>query len=161
MKKTISLFLSVLMLLSVFRVFAAAEDAATTYTVTYIVNGETVSTQTVAEGEKPTAPENPASYTDADGKVYEFQGWVSSDSGASEPYYYQGTMPAVTSDVTYTAEFVVTFEPSKAPVTLFAFLQGIFQNLTKIFAAATDNVKQWTAHLGIASDFVKELFENI
>lgn len=161
MKKTISLFLSVLMLLSVFGMFAAAEDTQT-YTVTFVVNGTTVSTQTVAEGETPEAPAEPAAYTDDEGKVYEFHAWISSVETDPEKRFYPDTLPAVTSDVTYTAEFYVTFEPSKdTTVTLFSFLQSIFQNITKVFAAATDTVKTWTDHIGIASDFVKELFENV
>ena len=164
MKKAIALVLSLLMLVSVFAVFAAAEDgeapAATTYTVTFIVNGETFNTQTIAEGETPEPPGDPQPYT-VDGTVYEFSGWTSS-VGDPDKLYYRNTLPAITSDVTFTAKYVITYEPSENPtVTLFSFLQGIFQNLTKIFAAATDNVKTWTNHLGIASDFVRDLFENV
>ncbi len=168
MKKIIALLLSVLMLLSAVCVFAAAEDEepaaepAATYTIVYVVNGATIKTVQVAEGEKPEAPEEPQPYTDADGKIWEFHGWISSVESDPEKRYYPGTMPPATCDVTYTAEFYITYEPSQKPtVTLFAFLQGIFQNLTKIFAAATDTVKTWTSHIGIASDFVKELFTNV
>ena len=148
MKKCIALLLSVLMLLSVFAVFAAADDAETpaeepaSYVVTFIDNGNTVATQTVEAGKSPEAPAEPQPYSDASGKIYEFHAWVSSLDGKS---YSPFDLPAATADTVYTAEYYVTYEPSEEPtVTLFAFLQGIFQNVTKIFAAATNNVKTWS-----------------
>lgn len=166
MKKFVSLFLSVLMLLSVFAMFAAAEgdepapaEEAAVYVVTFVDNGKTVATQNVTAGESPKAPDHPVPYSDEEGRIYEFHAWISSVDGKS---YSPFDLPAATSDVVYTAEYYVTYEPSEEPaVTFFSFLQGIFQNLTRIFAAAANNVKTWTKHLGEGSDFVKALFENV
>ncbi len=176
MKKFVSLLLSVLMLVSVFSVFAAAEgdvvtppgntgneDPApqeeTTYVITFMDNGRTVATLNVAAGEVPEAPAHPQPYSDADGRIFEFHAWISSADGKS---YSPFDLPAASSDVVYTAEYYCTYEPSEKPtVTFFSFLQGIFQNLTKVFAAAANNVKTWTQHLGKGSDFVKAMFENV
>ena len=163
MKKFLALFLSVLMLVSAIAFVAAAEDDTTPeeteeYTVTYDVNGN-LSTETVAAGQTPSVHAIPQPYSDAEGRIYEFHAWISSVDGKSYSPY---DMPVITSDVTFKAEFYVTYEPSEQPaVTFFSFLQGIFQNLTKIFAAATNNVKIWTKHLTEGSDFVKALFENV
>lgn len=54
-----SLFLAVILLLSVSTVVMAAED---TYTVTYVVDGEVVSTQEVAQGKDAVAPEIPGKF---------------------------------------------------------------------------------------------------
>ena len=54
-----SLFLAVILLLSVSTVAFAAED---TYTVTYVADGEVVSTQEVAQGKDAVAPEIPGKF---------------------------------------------------------------------------------------------------
>lgn len=166
MKKFLSVFLSVLMLLSVFAVFAAADDAETpaeetaSYVVTFVdSNGTVLATQTVEAGKSPKAPAEPQPYSDASGKIYEFHAWICSLDGQS---YSPFDLPAATADTVYTAEYYVTYEPGEqSAVTFFSFLQGIFQNLTKIFAAATNNVKTWTQHLSLGSEFFKALFENV
>ena len=59
MRRLMSLFLAVILLLSVSAVVMAAED---TYTVTYVADGEVVSTQEVAQGKDAVAPEIPGKF---------------------------------------------------------------------------------------------------
>ena len=71
--------------------YNAYKNAFNSYTVNFVVNGETVKTETVVSGGKATAPENPAKSYDGT-YHYSFSGW-------------DNAFDNVTADVTVTAQF--------------------------------------------------------
>ena len=100
--------------------------APTTYTVTW-KNGDTVlETDTVEEGNAPaytgTVPEKAedANYT------YTFSGW----SDGTNTYGASDTLPAVTGDVTYTAQYTATAKTFKAYVKKLTGGTYTLENLT-------------------------------
>ena len=93
-RRILSVLLSLLMLLSVFGGLAFTASASDDeFTVTFVVDGETVATKTVAQGESATAPEMDLyQYTDGDETHKKFSGWdtvftnVQSDLTVSATY---------------------------------------------------------------------------
>ena len=129
MKKFLAVLLSVLMILSAVSVFAFAEDEPKTYMVTFIdYNGSVIATIPAAEGEEIIAPANP-SRPSIDTIDYIFNGWISSADGKK---YYQYTIPAVTADVTYTADYLAD-ETETDIISFFDFIQNLFSNMNVIF----------------------------
>ena len=129
MKKFLAVILSVLMIFSAVSVFAFAEEEPKIYMVTFTdYNGSVIATIPAAEGEKITAPANPVRPS-VDSVDYIFNGWISSANGAK---YYQYTIPAVTADVTYTADYLAD-ETETDLITFYGFIRNIFSNLNVIF----------------------------
>ncbi len=99
-------------------VFTLKSVAPTTYTVTW-KNGDTV-LETDTNVEKDATPsfggETPAKTAD-DSKHYTFSGW----SDGTTTYGLNDTLPAVSADVTYTAQFTAT---EKAPATVKTIAAG-------------------------------------
>ena len=129
MKKFLAVLLSVLMIFSAVSVFAFAEDEPKIYTVTFVdYNGTVIDTISAAEGEVIIAPANP-SRPSVDSVDYIFSGWISSADGKK---YYQYQIPAVTANVTYTADYLAD-ETETDIISFFDFIQNIFSNLNVIF----------------------------
>lgn len=135
MKKALSVFLAVLMIFSVFGVTTAfaeeiGEDGKTYYTVTFIYiqgNEEITETRLVVEGGTVTAPNYPVR-DDTSKATYIFKGW---QTEGDPNLYYQNTIPAVTSDITYVA--VYSEQPIEETVSFFGLIAYIFSQFNRIF----------------------------
>ena len=129
MKKLLAVILSVLMIFSAVSVLAFAEEEPTIYIVTFVdYNGSVIATIPAEAGSTVTAPANPVRPS-IDSIDYIFNGWISSANGAK---YYQYTIPAVTGNVTYTADYLAD-ETETDIISFFTFIQNIFSNLNVIF----------------------------
>lgn len=129
MKKVLSVFLAVLMIVTCFSTvlsFAADDDV---YTITFVDDeGRVIATRTVTYYGTVKAPENPTKLSTEEYE-YVFKGW---SDGESDVLYHATTIPNATKDVTYTAVFSEQKIPGNGQ-TVMTFIRSIFARINIIF----------------------------
>lgn len=145
MKKTLSIFLAILMMFSVCSIaFAEGGNAdsadgneAKTIVLTFYNHDFSVyETKVVSANGKFSAPAGPvrANETKEDGKEYSytFRGWAKLENGvAGEEFFYSQTIPNLTEDTDFIAVYVE--EEVEEIITFWNLIEMIFANINKIF----------------------------
>ncbi len=133
MKKIISIFLAMLMLLSTFCMLASAtdvDDGVTYWTITYDYDNETGETYvvTVKDGAYPGTPEDPTMES-TETRDYTFMGWYDETTG--ELYSSRYDIPVATKDTTYVAVYDDTYTGDTGEITTFwALIESVFERLS-------------------------------
>lgn len=138
MKKTLALFLALLMTFTMFGVMASAADETDVAPihVIFIVDGQTVKDIYVQDNTilTPYAPENPVR-PDTDDTRYTFKGW---QTAGDNNYYYQSTLPIAkladgetSKEIVYKAIF--SEEDISGRQSLWNLIESIFERINLLF----------------------------
>ena len=137
MKKTLALLLAMLVAFSMFSMAVAAEG---TVKVTFVSDGIVIREVELAKGEAiipDYVPQLEKEFIteikdpetgDTSKTKHTFKGWKSSIDGE---YYYEGTMPAASEDVIYTAEYMT--EDYSERQSFWQLVESIFERINLLF----------------------------